>query len=638
MLLRFAFLLLFPFQYLVGSVIANEEELYSEGPMPSWVVPMEFPLPIETKGSHLQFLLMDSQENWPEHTQYYHMAVKILTQTGVEAVGQLDIGFEPSFQKLLIHDVRIYRDGMWIDQKNSRHDLLQREEELEENLISGELTMVYFLEDIRPGDILEYAYSTVGTNPLFASHYFDRTAFQINFYIEKISHRLLTYPDHCFAIKPYNAAIEPIVRDRSDTLREWHWEVIQPEVYIEEESEPDWYQSVAFIEMSDYRNWGEVAAQIVPLFSLPEDFDVSIPTEMANLVSGWKGTQEERALAALRFVQDEVRYLGFEEGIMGHTPHDPRLVFQQRFGDCKDKTFLLHALLHLMDISSTPILVDTRAGKALTEMLPIPSAFNHIILQMTIDGIDYCVDSTISLQGGSLKDNFFPNYYWGLPLIEGANSLIALPTYVLERPTEVSTLIKVISEDKAELTVLWTAFGAKADSYRQYVQQVGLLNLSEDSLNALQKKHGHVSIKLPMSIVDDRKKNIFNLHESYVIPLRKRAGKTILHVSSIVVKSFLSVDFNPNRTSPYALTYPLWIKEHIHIDNPFANWKNEEEEIKFDFDSIYYNFHSKIGSQNVDLFHELKHCSDYIPVKEIQDYWDAAKEVEAYGFLDFKVK
>src|SRR5689334_18986964 len=118
MLIRFAFLLFLPFQYLMGSIIGNEEELCFDAPVPSWVVPTDFPLSVENRGSHLQFLLIEFQNNWPEHAEYRHMAIKALTQTGVEAIAQLDIGFEPSFQKLFIHDIRVYRDGMWIDKKN----------------------------------------------------------------------------------------------------------------------------------------------------------------------------------------------------------------------------------------------------------------------------------------------------------------------------------------------------------------------------------------------------------------------------------------------------------------------------------------------------------------------------------------
>ncbi len=637
-MLRYIFFLLFPFHCLLGSIIENERDLYSEAPTPAWVAPIDFPFASETKDSHLQFLLIDCQEFWPEQMEYFHVAVKAFTQIGVEAIAQVEIDFEPAFQKLIVHEIKVCRDGIWIDKRNSRHELLQREADLEENLVSGELTLVYFLEDIRPGDILEYTYSTMGANPLFSSHYFNKMPLQISVPIEKISYRLLTYPEHVFKIRSFNTKIEPSVANLTGSLREWHWEVANPEICLEEELQPEWYKPAAYVELSDYQDWGEVAEEIFPLFALPEDFGSNISAEMANMVASWEGTQIERALAALRFVQDEVRYLGFEEGIMGFKPHDPRIIFQRRFGDCKDKTFLLCSLLHLMGISSTPVLVEMREGKLLPEMLPNPNVFNHIILQMTIDGVNYWVDPTISLQGGSLKNNFFPNYYWGLPLSQKTSSLIALPEHIQERPTEIDTLVKILSEDLAEMSIVWTAFGSKADGYRQYVQHTGLETLSEESLNALQKKHGNASIHLPMAVIDDRKNNIFTLTESYFLPLRKRGNKSILNITSIVIRHFLTTHFNPNRIAPYSLIYPLWVKEHIHIENLFSNWKREEEENNYISNSLQYHFHSKVERQDADFYHELKHLKDSIPVKDLQEYWEIAQEIELYGSLDFKIK
>jgi transglutaminase-like putative cysteine protease len=48
-------------------------------------------------------------------------------------------------------------------------------------------------------------------------------------------------------------------------------------------------------------------------------------------------TPEAYTEEVIRFVQDEVRYLGFEEGLNAHMPHTPLDVYNQRFGDCKDK-------------------------------------------------------------------------------------------------------------------------------------------------------------------------------------------------------------------------------------------------------------------------------------------------------------
>lgn len=637
MLIRFLLLLLLPFHCLLGTIVEDEDQLWLEGPVPEWVLPLDFPNEFEEEATHLQFLLIDLQDNFPEQTEFFHAAAKVISQTGVEAIGQFEIDFDPSFQTLTVHEIKVLRNGLWIDKMNSRSELLHREEGLENRLFDGDLTVVYFLEDIRPGDIVEYSYSRTGANPLFAAHYVNRMDLQGHVFINKISHRLLTYPEHVFTIKQFNTMAEPTVRDLSDSLREWTWEAVEPELISEEEFQPEWFSPEAYVEVSDYPSWKEVADLITPLFAIPKDFEQSVPEEMAELVASWRGTPLDQALAALRFVQDEVRYLGFEEGIMGHMPHDPIQVFQRRFGDCKDKTFLLHSLLHLMGISSTPVLVNMSGGKLLPDVLPNPFVFNHIILMITIDRENYWVDSTITLQGGPLQGNFFPNYHWGLPLAIGINSLARLPECNLEKPTQIETRFSLISEDCAEMTTEWTSFGPKADGYRQYIEQIGLPTLSEEALNTLQKRYGNVSISSPMEVVDDRENNIFRLTESYLLPLRKRAGSYILNVSSIVIRRFLDSYFNPNRTAPYSIIYPLWVKEHIHIDNPFGEWDEDDEESSVELSSIRYLYSSNIDGHQADFYHELKHLNDYVPVEDVKEYWEIAQQIDDNGSIDFRV-
>jgi transglutaminase-like putative cysteine protease len=61
--------------------------------------------------------------------------------------------------------------------------------------------------------------------------------------------------------------------------------------------------------------------------------------ETGEKIGSAHATLERRALAAIRFVQDESRYLGIEveEGTL--RPDAPDAVLRRRFGDCKDKTF-----------------------------------------------------------------------------------------------------------------------------------------------------------------------------------------------------------------------------------------------------------------------------------------------------------
>ena len=137
---------------------------------------------------------------------------------------------------------------------------------------------------------------------------------------------------------------------------------------------------------------------------------------------------------------------------------------------------------------------------------------------------------------------------------------------------------------------------------------------------------------------DDRNQNVFTLTESYYLPLRQRGSKSTLNISSIVVGHFLDSDFNPNRSAPYSLLYPLWVREHIHIDNPFGHWKEKEEESDFNFSTIHYHYNSIVEPKSADLFHELRHTDDYIPPDEILEYLDAVQEIEPFGCSDFKIK
>jgi transglutaminase-like putative cysteine protease len=70
-------------------------------------------------------------------------------------------------------------------------------------------------------------------------------------------------------------------------------------------------------------------------------------------------------LRATLFVQDEVRYVAVEVGMSWRRATDAAPVFSPRFGDCKDKTALLVALLRAYGMTARPALVRPRWGRAI---------------------------------------------------------------------------------------------------------------------------------------------------------------------------------------------------------------------------------------------------------------------------------
>jgi hypothetical protein len=548
------------------------------------------------------------------------------------------MNFNPDYQHVIVHYIRVLRDGETINcLEKSRYKLLQRENALEENLYLGDLSLVYFLDDIRRGDIVEYAYSIVGMDPFTSSHCDCWIRFKYSDVVDKVYHRILIHPESLLQIKSDNPAATPNVVDLSPTLREWSWEILQTSMLSQDKEVPIWHGLFdKKAQISQYKSWREVAQKNLTLYMLPEGFETKPLPEMLALVEQWiKSTDDTHCLAllALRFVQDEIKYLGFEDGLGGHLPTDPRVVFARRFGDCKDKSVLLYSLLKLMQIESVPVLVNTSIGKKLPEILPSES-FNHAVLRIEIDGSYYWVDPVYSFQGGSLQTTYFPDYHWGLVIAPDTQDLTTIPFPAMDKPIDIRTSIIITSPATAELKIERTGYGFRAERIRAVLQQVGMKKSSEACLEEIQGLYKGVSLLSPVVFADNREENEMTITECYKISTSSRTGKKILKIASTVLENYLDNGINLERSSPFALAYPLWVKEHIHIENPFNDWAHDTEEAVFENKAIKYGYQMKKEGHTADFHFELKHHQDHVPVELIQDYWNIVQEVEPNPSLE----
>ncbi len=605
-------------------------------PAPEWAHPSDFalnPIPIDPSQNSVQCLLRERQQHKEEHTLYAHFAFKVLSSSGVHQLSQLNFDYDPTFQKVDVHSLRIYRDGQWLDRlETSRRNTIQREENLDQNQYNGNLSLVYFIDDLREGDILDYSFSTIGESPVFASHLYTIINLQHEQAIEKTIYKILAPPTTPLSFKNFNTSLEPTITDISPSLREWTWQTTSSSPYSFEPSLPDWYFPLAHTEVSEYKNWQELAQKIAPLYTLP----LATSPEMTALTEKWQSITphpSERALLALRFVQDEVRYLGFEEGVGAFKPTDPSITLQRRFGDCKDKTFLLHAFLQQMGIESTPLLVHSRHGKILPDSLPIPSLFDHIILQIKIGNSTYTVDPTINLQGGSLEDTTCPLYHFGLLLRPNTTDLTPIPEHS-RKPDEIDTSITLISEDAAHLTIRQTYHTSRADIFRDLLNWKGVKKLSDDNLREIQEIYGGGSALSPLAITDDREKNTLTIIQSYTIPTRHSAEKKVLDTFSMTLRDYLFSGVNPARSSPLALAYPLWVKEHIHIENPYYNYPTSSQHSRCDNDSFSYHYSDNSKGHTTDYHYELKNLSDHIAPADLRYHWEQTHDISRHMFVE----
>ncbi len=82
------------------------------------------------------------------------------------------------------------------------------------------------------------------------------------------------------------------------------------------------------------------------------------------------------------FIQQNIRYFVVIRGIGGWQANPAGTVFRNRYGDCKDKTTLLIAMLHAVDVNAYYVLVDDRRGVVDAQM---PSFYgNHMITAIEV--------------------------------------------------------------------------------------------------------------------------------------------------------------------------------------------------------------------------------------------------------------
>ncbi len=89
------------------------------------------------------------------------------------------------------------------------------------------------------------------------------------------------------------------------------------------------------------------------------------------------------------FARDDIRYVAHEIGIGGYRPRPAGETLESLWGDCKDKAFLLRALLGVHELRSFPVLVNMSLRRSAAPEVACLGAFNHAILGVHVpDGVE----------------------------------------------------------------------------------------------------------------------------------------------------------------------------------------------------------------------------------------------------------
>lgn len=79
------------------------------------------------------------------------------------------------------------------------------------------------------------------------------------------------------------------------------------------------------------------------------------------------------------WVQKNIKYIAFEDGMGGFVPRDASAVFQKKYGDCKDMAFLIYSMLRYKGIDAYLTWIGTRNKCHSFTEVPTPLSDDHMI-------------------------------------------------------------------------------------------------------------------------------------------------------------------------------------------------------------------------------------------------------------------
>ncbi len=132
-------------------------------------------------------------------------------------------------------------------------------------------------------------------------------------------------------------------------------------------------------------------------YGLLKDVNKTIPENVKQLtdsITQGKTDPIDITKAIYYWVQQNIKYVAFEEGLGGFVPRAAGEVCEKRYGDCKDNSSLLFAMLRYKGIRAYYTWIGTRSIPYTYEEVPTPISDNHMICTVEIDGKYYYLDAT----------------------------------------------------------------------------------------------------------------------------------------------------------------------------------------------------------------------------------------------------
>jgi hypothetical protein len=363
------------------------------------------------------------------------------------------------------------------------------------------------------------------------------------------------------------------------------------------------------LQLSEFADWGEVARWGSSLF--PRDAQGSLLDQETDAIKAQAGTAPERVLAALEFVQKEIRYFGTEIGPYAQRPASPETVLKKRFGDCKDKVALLITLLERMDIRATPVLVSATLRGTAAQLLPSPLAFDHVIVRVDLEAQSYYLDATRTEQTGTLPHREATGFAEGLALTPESTALVVLPTaFGIEHLEVIDTFHfeRMDADPTLESRIVYR--GDFAEAMRGVIAKQGPEAIFKQLTGPYLKLYPQAYSTAPMTVESSKDDDVLTLVNHFVVPgflSRSDGTARTAQLNPFAVTDSLGLPAGGTRHTPLGFQFPGIVRHIDYIEFPENVFPKEDTPQCFEGGDAHVSVRqvAKHTRSTVEVFTEL---------------------------------
>lgn len=514
---------------------------------PPWVEDLPLPAVDEALKAQAQdgihYILSDHQIRWqgPVREAYGRTVLQVTDRAGLERAATISFDFDPRLDRVVLTRLVILRDGVEIDLRDRvQEEILRRETRLEEGIIDGTLTAWLQIPDLRVGDIVDYASIRVMQPLIPTGERFGTSTLEWGVPVQ-VTRTLLNWPaEWQLTLAPLPDRIVHVEGVAADGLIRHEWQKVNHVPAEWEENTPVGHEPDAVLRFTAEADWGPIAAALTPYYAqdypLPPEWQAKV-----DAIAAASPDPEARAIAALRLVQDELRYVSLSVGAGGIFARLPEEVIGSGFGDCKDKALLLTVLLKRLGVEAAVALTDIDAGAALPLEVPMLGVFDHAIVRIRLGGQSHWVDPTMTHQGGDFDSMAALGYAWALPLTgpgQAALEAIAAPP---EQAWSTDVTESYLFNGMGVLLEVRSAYGGgAADHMRGRWATSPASDMTRDYLGYYAERYPGLTLVKPMEMHDDRAANRLEMVERYLLPADALSGTDLERSFPFATEDFAS--------------------------------------------------------------------------------------------------